>query len=147
VSDLYEAISQYVATNDTVTVLGEVDAEQLRRNVRDRFGLQEELVWWWEGLSTKASSISYGSEDGLDVLISVLPTTAENLYLFATDDEAPPWVCVSGTGQALVALLRELPCFEFFVVDAMLTWIVFDTHQNQLIALNRSPPNAQGKRS
>lgn len=108
----------------------------MEARIADRFGFSRTGLWWWEAVPRDAKVVRHGyTNDGLELLLSIIPGGAEALYLFVTDDAAPPWRCVCGTASDLVAMLRELPFFEFFIVDRGTNWIVFDTHHNVIVTV------------
>lgn len=57
--------------------------------------------------------------------------------MFITDDSQPPWICIRGEKDLLIELLREHRFFEYFVVDMEAKWIIFDTHHDVIMKLDR----------
>ena len=123
----------FVARIPSARWLGDDEAESLRVRVAARFGWVEGRLWGWEARPAHATSISYGGTDGVARLEELLPASSAPLYLFVTDDEAPPWPCVCAPKSVLAELVREHRFFEYFVVDAALEQIVFDTHHDTLV--------------
>ena len=60
-----------------------------------------------------------------------------DLVLVVTDESPPGIGAVRGTMSQLLDLVRGAPWFEFAVVPEDLSWIVFDTHHNTLVLVNR----------
>ena len=132
-AELSAAISNYVIANGGTRVLVPDEAEFVRAQVARRFGFTDKQTWWWNYVPSPIKSVTYPDGDGLRRLAEILPLGEQRLFLFTTDDDPPPWLCVSGPRQAVLDLVAELRFFEFFIVDEKMTWIVFDTHHNTLI--------------
>jgi hypothetical protein len=133
-SELKEAINSYSDDHPQLRVLASDEAESIRTKVALRFGFREGQAWWWERLPPSSRSFAYSEGEGLAQLMAMAPNRIEPVYLFVTDDDPPPWLCLSGPLQALVEMLNELRFFEYFIIDQSMRWIVFDTHHNALIA-------------
>ncbi len=137
--ELSSAISTYLAATPETRLLKADEAELVRMEVARRFGFSVRQVWWWEHLPSPTESLAYSDGcEGLRLLSTVLPAGTQRAYLFATDDDPPPWLCVSGPPHALLDLVAQLRFFEFFIVDDGMTWIVFDTHHNTLVGYGES---------
>jgi len=107
----------------------------MRAAVAKRFDIVFDSPWSWESLLGTARVVSYGRADGLARLVELLPNSGADSILFVTDEEPPPWPCFVAPASALTDLLREQRMCEFCLVDAGMSWIVFDNHHNALIAL------------
>lgn len=135
VVELLKSIRRYLSEHPEIKVLEAEESERLRLLIASRFGLVTERTWWWERLPKEAVSLPYSDEEGLDLLLNILPTPTAPFWLFVTDDNPPPWTCIYGTGTNLIEMLREQRFFEYFIVNAGLNWMVFDTHHNTLVML------------
>lgn len=89
---------------------------------------------WWGALKRNATRIPYGNADGLAILANVLGEQAD-ARLVVTDEEEPPWPVYSGSVLQLIAMLRECRFCEYMVVAHDMSWIVFDTHMNELVSV------------
>ena len=132
-AELSGAISSCVATRPETALLKADEAEVLRTEIAHRFGFSDRELWWWEHLGSPVRSVAYSDGEGLRLLSAVLPPRTRRAFLFVTDDDPPPWLCVSGPPHALLDLVAQLRFFEFFILDEDMTWIVFDTHHNTLV--------------
>lgn len=89
---------------------------------------------WWESLKGGATRVPYGETDGLAKLASVLGERAD-ARLVVTDEEEPPWPVYSGGVLQLIAMLRACRFCEYMVAAHDMSWIVFDTHMNELVSV------------
>jgi len=89
---------------------------------------------WWESLKGGATRISYGNDDGLATLERMLGEQAE-IRLVVTDETAPPWPVYAGSATQLIAMLRECRFCEYMVASPDMSWVVFDTHMNELVSV------------
>lgn len=129
ISDLGRAINQY----PQVCPLSNDAAEILHQRVAKCFGFSTTSSWWWAHMRLPTKSFAYGQSDSLTIIQSSLPSDTSEVFLFVTDDNPPPWPCLSGPIEDLILVLRDLRFVECFFVDASLTWILFDTHENVVI--------------
>jgi hypothetical protein len=105
--ELLEAIREYVTANPKMKMLAPDEAQSLYFTIAGRFALQTDRVWWWDSLPSEAVSVLYDPAEGFDPLLKMLPVTTEACWLFVTDDHPPPWSCICGTRETIVAMLKE----------------------------------------
>lgn len=89
---------------------------------------------WWESLKGDSTQISYDNDDGLAALERILGEQAE-IRLVVTDETAPPWPVYAGSATQLIAVLRECRFCEYMVASPDMSWVVFDTHMNELVSV------------
>ena len=92
--------------------------------------------WWWNSLKKPNQRISYGDNDGLD-LLARLVESEPFLVLIVTDDESPPWPAYTGSTRNIIDVLRDCRFFEYCLVPSDRRWAIFDTHHNELIIAGR----------
>ncbi|MCK6521691.1 hypothetical protein L6R49_09655 [Myxococcota bacterium] len=115
-----------------VVELAEADAAGVIRRARATFVTRPRVTWWWTALRPPTVTLPYGGQDGLTLLVRLLPAETRAV-LVVTDDEPPPWPTFEGAIGDLVALLRELRPFELWLSAREADWIVFDTHHDALV--------------
>jgi hypothetical protein len=115
-----------------VTELSFADAKHVAMSAQATFVTAPEATWWWTALREPAISLRYGNEDGVALLLRLLPSDT-TVVLVVTDDERAPWPAFEGALVDVATMLREVRVFEFWVVPRDLGWIVFDTHENALV--------------
>jgi hypothetical protein len=136
--ELVTTLTAIVATKPRLRVLAADAADAATAAVAAAFISDPSRRWWWESVNTRSKSFEYDA-DGLAILDAIMSNVGEPLLLFATDDESPPWMVISGPWQDLRSLVAETQFFEFLLVDAALSWIVFDTHHNRLLIAGDHP--------
>ena len=139
-ASLTEEVRIALTKAPSVRKLSDEEAGAAVDAVAKRWEIDTDANWWWEGLSAEHHAIPY-DDDGLDKLAQIAPTDAR-AHLVITDDELPPWPVLTGTVGDLIGVLRELPFCEFFLVDPKHEWIVFDTHESQLVVAGTPPVGA-----
>ena len=75
----------------------------------------------------------YGEADGLSRLAELIGKRTDAV-LIVTDDEQPPWPVYSGDVQSIIAMPRQSRFFEYILAAPDRSWIVFDTHANELVS-------------
>lgn len=88
---------------------------------------------WWESLKVHAEHVTYGDTDGLSQLAKLVGSRNDAM-LVVTDDEEPPWPVYSGDVQKIITMLRESRFFEYILAAQDISWVVFDTHMNELVS-------------
>lgn len=58
----------------------------------------------------------------------------KDAWLFASDDNFPPWPVFVGRPSDLSVVIAECRYFEYAVASPALDWIIFENHHNSLIA-------------
>lgn len=104
--------------------------------LRDSFVETSGHRWWWDALRVPGSTHDYGSGDGLSYLLGLVQLEP-TVLLFVTDDSHPPWAVYEGPPKMIVDILRECRFFEYAMAAPDATWVIFDTHHNQLVIAGR----------
>lgn len=112
--------------------LSTTEAEHVAISALEAFVTVPDATWWWAVLREPVISLRYGEGDGVALLLRLQPPDTR-VVLVVTDDEQPPWPAFEGALQDVVAMLREVRVFEFWVAPRDWRWIVFDTHENALV--------------
>ncbi|MEK7950227.1 DUF6756 family protein [Luteolibacter soli] len=66
----------------------------------------------------------------------------ENYWFLASEENGKYWVA-EGNGAAIIKVIVEMHCFEYYIIDRQMTWLICENHHNMLIqarARDRSIP-------
>jgi len=133
-TELATSIHDYAEQRPALIALNSDEVERVTALVAAAFVREPNCRWWWETLAVPASAHPYDLEiDGLRWVEQLLGTFSGPFTLVITDDQFPPWEAVRGSLDGLVAMVGDHRCFEYFIVDDSLSWILFDTHHNDLV--------------
>ena len=133
----YFVAAEPVIRGDVMVLRGR-QAQSMHDAFLARFCADKPVGWPWEHITQPLHSFPYAAlpSDPLDLLESRLGD--ENLYLLLPEDHRQD-IAAFGTGQRLVAALRDSPFMEFVIFPASLDWAVFDTHHNVLVIAGEPP--------
>lgn len=109
-------------------------AAAIVQNLAEIFVADPSSLRWWESLKGRATRVPYGNADGLAKLESLLGGQAD-VCLVVTDEEEPPWPVYAGSALQLIAMLRECRFCEYIVAAHDMSWVIFDTHMNELVSV------------
>jgi hypothetical protein len=56
----------------------------------------------------------------------------EHYWFLASEENGKYWVA-EGSGTALIKVIGEMSCFEYYIVDRQMNWILCENHHNMLI--------------
>lgn len=116
--------------------LSEGEAAACVNELANVFVTDSKCQWWWESLKKPSKHIAYESNDGLAILATLIEQESP-VVLVVTDDSLPPWPVYLGSMEGVIAVLRECRFFEFFLAAPDGSWMVFDTHMNELVVTGR----------
>ena len=88
----------------------------------------------WEEAHVKEIK-HYGVENAVweTQLSELLQNFDSKIYFVITDDEFYPWPVFDCKKDLFIVILKEQQYFEYFVFDASMKQVLFDTHENKLI--------------
>ncbi len=130
--ELMGEVRAYVASNQSLDeCLGEVAANFVE-DLGGRYQRSPNAAWWWQDLSTPSERVHYGDEDAILLILAKLDKS-QPARLVITDDEAQPWPVVAGSVGELLKLVLDQRYFEYMLAAVDGSWIVFDTHHNELV--------------
>lgn len=96
--------------------------------------VDRETIWWWTSLKVEPTCKLYSDSDGL-VHLAELIGERTDVRLVVTDDEAPPWPVYSGDASQILEMIGECHFFELILAAPDYSWLVFDTHHNELVSV------------
>ena len=93
------------------------------------FDLTKLFIWANKGLH---NFYEYGEdqEKWKTIIHDLSKRFDEDIFLCITNEEFHPWKIIKGRKEIIIEWLPELPLFEYFIFDATLQYVVFDTHDN-----------------
>jgi hypothetical protein len=106
------------------------------KHLADTFVANDTALWWWESLRVPSKRFEYGSGDGISMLLDMV-RSERRVLLVVTDDADPPLALYEGEPEAIADVLRQCRFFEYALAAPDASWIVFDTHMNELIVAGR----------
>lgn len=106
------------------------EAQLILERARALLGVAPPCRWWWEHCGPRMHGFAHAGPFRFEGLEALAHDGLQSVYLFASDDEYPPWPCVKGSIQAVCALINESPNFELVLVAENLEWIVLESHHN-----------------
>jgi len=138
-NNLIDSIESYIKLKKIpCSRLADNDAKMLIEKLVNHHSLDLSRLYLWEDIIPKASFF-YGDNSSLweDRFYSFLQDYDNEIYLSVTDDEFYPWEIFKCEKKTIIGLLNEQQYFEFFIFDISLKQILFDTHHNELILLEK----------
>jgi hypothetical protein len=132
-SDEISSVVSELHLEHRIRQLPSADAQNAILVTEETFVTRKNARWWWEHLSPEFSCASSSEvSDGYRLLPIICPDA--DVWLFASDDEDPPWPVFSGRPSEFSAVIAECRHFEYALASPSLDWIVFETHHNILVA-------------
>ena len=116
----------FVRMNDWQWVLNKIAETFL---VHGREDLKR--VWLWE--SFKEPYTSYQTENAISELRSLL-NPIEQYFFIASDESGKYWV-MEGTGESIVSLIGNSFCFEYYIVNKSVSWLLCENHHGIMVQL------------
>jgi hypothetical protein len=124
-------IQTAIGGKQEVYFVSDEKAAQLTKDLAAKFSfdLSRLFIWANKDLHTV---YEYGDdhEKWLTTITELIDRFDEEIFLAVTDEDFYPWKILTGNKQVILNLLQDLPPFEYFIFDASLQYVVFDTHDN-----------------
>jgi hypothetical protein len=104
----------------------------LTSEIATRFVDDSSQRWWWTQLREQPEVLAYGEADGLAALTTVVGAHERAVLVFTNEDPIPDGA-IAGTVSDLIELLRASAGFEYAMVAEDFSWMIFDTHHNEIL--------------
>jgi hypothetical protein len=129
--DLFKAISSAIVGKEDCHLVSDERATQLITDLAAKFSFDLTRLFIWAKKDLH-NLYEYGDDrEKWETLIRDLSNRFdEEIFLCITNEEFYPWKIIKGRKQVIIGLLMELSWFEYFIFDATLQYVVFDTHDN-----------------
>ena len=132
--DEINSATRALALNDQLWQLSPQDAERAISAAEKKFVTTPGVRWWWDALNSELPlSTHIDSDGGQEILTIICPD--QEVWLFASDDEFPPWPVFVGRPADLAKVIGECHYFEYLVVSPSLDWAVIENHHNTFFAI------------
>jgi hypothetical protein len=115
---------EFLRMNDWQWIL-----DKLADNFLSQGNRSLERIWLWD--SIKKPFTSYQPDDGIEEIRSFL-NRSDSYWFIATDEDGKYWV-LEGTGQAIVSVLSESRCFEYYITNKKITWLICENHHGVMV--------------
>ncbi len=135
-SDLLEELDTAAARAGGLALLPAQEARDHVQAIASSFVIDSSCRWWWEALGVPSNRIRYGTANGLSALADLVKSESCAM-LVVTDDAEPPWPVYFGNTSHILAVLRDCRFFEYILAAQDGSWVVFDTHMNELVVAGR----------
>lgn len=136
-NELITRIESYIKSKNFDCYLLEVNqAKEIIENLAKVYHFDLSKRYLWEDVYSK-QRISYDNETEVwtRLLTQLLLNFESKTYLVVTDDEFYPWAVFECQKEKIVEVIREQRHFEFFIFDKSMRFILFDTHDNELLLI------------
>lgn len=131
-NDLVVELNLAIEKNGGVASLPAQVAEERVKKIAESFVSDPARRWWWDSIIGPSKRIAYDTADGLARLAELVKQDSD-VDLIVTDDSDPPWPVYSGDAKSIIDVLRDCRFFEYILAARDGSWIVFDTHMNELV--------------
>jgi hypothetical protein len=129
--DLFKAISSAINGKEHCNFVSDEQATQLITDLATKFSFDLTRLFIWA--KKDLHNIYEYDEDRQKWETTIRELTNrfdEDIFLCITSEEFYPWRVIKGRKPVIIEWLKELPHFEYFIFDATLQYVVFDTHDN-----------------
>jgi len=107
--------------------------EDLLRRIAEKFIVQGraglKYVWLWEHFHEP--TVSSNEQDAIKLLELKLPKD-QSYWFLASEENGKYWVA-EGIGEGIIQVLKEMYCFEYYIIERNFRWIVCENHHGTLI--------------
>ena len=131
--DLVDELDATSLRIGAITKLPSEAADEYVRRLAATYVADPSSLWWWTSLKVRAVHQPYGKADGLSRLAELIGKR-NDAVLIVTDDEQSTWSVYAGDVQSIISMLRQSRFFEYILAARDGSWIVFDTHTNELVS-------------
>lgn len=125
-----EADFKFVSPHSFQPILDRIANRFLMEGTRDlRF------IWLWERFCYQT-----GGSQPADALLEVEQRLEpqDRYWFLASDEQGKYWVA-DASGSGIVAVLRQMYGFEYYIVDRHMNWLICENHHGMLIEASARP--------
>ncbi len=131
IESIEETVSREKLQCDFIT--GDQAAELVKTlAIKFSFDLNRLFVWSNKDFG-EVHSYKQDSNNWELLMQGLLNKFNAQLFVAITDEEFFPWNVLKCRKQDFIKLLKEQRYFEYFIFDASMSCVLFDTHDNSLI--------------
>jgi hypothetical protein len=129
--DLLKSLQPAINDKEGCHFVSDEKAEQLITDLAAKFSFDLTKLFIWANKDLH-NFYEYGEdqEKWKTIIHDLSKRFDEEIFLCITNEEFYPWKIIKGRKEVIVEWLPELPWFEYFIFDATLQYVVFDTHDN-----------------
>ena len=91
--------------------------------------------WWWEDFRFPSTSVRFTDQKGFERLEKIVPNKKEKVWFIVEEDQLPFNPVYEATPESVQAVVGECYGFEYYLVAKDMSWLVCETHHDDLIAI------------
>ncbi|MES2705588.1 MAG: DUF6756 family protein [Verrucomicrobiota bacterium] len=95
-----------------------------------------ELFWLWTSLRHE---VSLDQPEDVPATLRQKLGPMERYWFIAGDEHSKYWVA-EASGSGIIKTVSEMYCFEYYIIDPAMTWMLCENHHGMLIAASADSP-------
>jgi hypothetical protein len=133
--EIQDAIQRLGLNDSNIKLLPDDQATPIFRAAHSHFVASSDRRWWWEDFRFSATRVRFSDQKGFLRLEKIVANQEEKVWFIVEDDQLPFYPVYEATAKAIQAVVGECSGFEYYLVAKDLSWLVCETHHDQLIAI------------
>jgi hypothetical protein len=134
-NEIQNAINVLGLDTSKITLLPDEEGLVVFNEVLSHFVASGDRRWWWEDFRYKSTSVKINDQKGFERIGNIVPDRREKVWFIVEDDQLPFYPVYEATPETVQAVVGECYGFEYYLVAKDLSWLVCETHHDDLIAI------------
>ncbi len=136
IQEISNTIKTLNFTDKEISLLDLPSGKKLYFELLDFFVASGDRRWWWEDFKLESFSfIDY--EKPFEKLKDIIPDLKKKVWLMVEDDQEEYYPIYNCDPSIIGQILGECSCFEYYVIDKNMDWLICENHHNILIGLGQ----------
>ncbi|WP_461535170.1 DUF6756 family protein [Spongorhabdus nitratireducens] len=93
--------------------------------------------WWWEAFLQPSESLNSSDPKGFERLPELVPDPKEIVWFVVEDHHLAYYPIFEASTEAAVQVIGECFAFEYYLVPKDKSWLLCETHHNQIIGVGK----------
>ncbi len=134
--EISNAIKNLNFTDKEISLLDFSSGKKLYFELLNFWVSSGDMRWWWEDFKLESFSfIDY--EKPFEKLKDIIPDLKKKVWLMVEDDQEEYYPIYNCDPSIIGQILGECSCFEYYVIDKNMDWLICENHHGRLIGLGQ----------
>ncbi len=133
--EIQDAIQRLGLSESDIKLLPDEEGLSVFNAALSHFVASGDRRWWWEDFRFPSTTVRFPDQRAFERIEKIVPNKREKVWFIVEDDQLPFYPVYEATPEAIQAVIGECYGFEYYLVAKDLSWLLCETHHDDLIAI------------
>ncbi len=133
--EIQDAIQRLGLDESDIRLLSDEEGHTAFNAALSHFVASGDRRWWWKDFRLPSTSARFTDQKGFERIEWIVPNNKEKVWFIVEEKQLPFYPVYEATPEVIQAVIGECYGFEYYLVAKDMSWLVCETHHDEVIAI------------